>query len=206
MDRVNTSGLLTQAVSCLRSVRTRTWVILGGIVLLIIGLIVWAGIALLSWLWAQAPAATELGKRAATEGATRIEQVAPDLKAQAERWLPGVKDQVDRWLPGRGDEPPVRDVSGADPGPVPRYPGLVRSQYASEGGTIDVHYAGRADFDAVLAHYVQGFADAGYAQSVISAAADAERHRFQHGDAAFDLTLTRRPGGAIDLRLQQSRP
>jgi hypothetical protein len=143
MDRLNTSGLLTQAVSSLRTIRTRTWLILGGIVLLIIGLIVWAGIALLSWMWAQAPAATEMGKRAVTEGATRIEQVAPDLKAQAERWLPGVKEQVDRWVPGLGDEPPARDVSGADPGPVPRYPGLVRSHYASDGGTIDVHYAGR---------------------------------------------------------------
>lgn len=83
MGRLNTSGLLTQAVSSLRTVRTRTWLILGGIVLLIIGLIVWAGIALLSWLWAQAPAATEMGKRAVTEGATRIEQVAPSMR----RWI-----------------------------------------------------------------------------------------------------------------------
>ena len=205
MDRLSTSGFLTQALSSLRAIRVRTWLILGGIVLLIIGLIVWAGIALLSWMWAQAPAATEMGKRAVTQGATRIEQVAPDLKAQAERWLPGVKEQVDRWVPGLGDEPPARDVSGADPGPVPRYPGLVRSHYASDGGTIDVHYAGRADFDAVLAHYVRGFAGAGYVQEVISATPDAERHRFQRGGESFDLALTRRPGGAIEVRLQQPR-
>ena len=205
MDNLNTSGLLTQAVSRLRAIRTRTWLILGGVVMLIFGLLVWAGIALLSWVWAQAPAAPEMGKRAVTEGATRIEQVAPDLKAQAERWLPGVKEQLDRWVPGLGAEPPTRDVSGADPGPVPRYPGLVRSHYASDGATVEVHYAGRADFDAALAHYVQGFAGAGYVQEVMSATPDAEGHRFRREGESFDLTLTRRAGDSIEVRLQQSR-
>jgi hypothetical protein len=226
MDRLSTSGLLTQALAALRTVRTRSWLILGGIVLFIIVLVVWTGIALLSWLWAQAPTATELGRLVVTEGATRIEQVAPDLKAQAERavteraarveqvapdlkaqaelWLPGVKEQVDRWVPGLGDQPPARDVSGADPGPVPRFPGLMRSQYANKSGTTDVHYAGRADFDAVLAHYVQGFAGAGYVQEVVSATPEAEQHRFRRGHESFDLELTRRPGGTIAVRLQQS--
>lgn len=196
---------LAQAASWLGNIRARTWLILGGIVLLIIGLIVWVGIALLSWMWAQAPAATEMGKRAVTEGATRIEQVAPDLKAQAERWLPGIQEQADRWLPGLGEAPPARDVSGTDLGPVPRFPGLVRSHYARDGETTEVRYAGRAGFDAALAHYVRGFAGAGCVQEVISATPDAERHQFQCDGESFDLALTRRPGGAIEVRLQQSR-
>lgn len=203
-ERLSPSGLLTQAVSGLKAIRTRTWLILGGVVMLIIGLIVWAGIALLSWLWAQTPAATEMGKRAVTEGATRIEQAAPELKAQAERWLPGIEEQIGRWVPGFGDEPPARDVSGADPGPVPRLAGLVRSHYGAEGGTVEVHYAGRADFDATLAHYVKGFAGAGYVQEVISATPEVEQHRFLREGESYDLTLTSRSGGVIEVRLRQS--
>lgn len=203
MHRMNIPGLLTQAVSSLRTIRTRTWLILGAIVLVITGLIVWAGIALLSWMWAQAPAATEMGKRAVTEGATRIEQVAPDLKAQAKRWLPGVKEQVDRWVPGLGDEPPARDVSGADPGPVPRFPGLVRSRFVRDEKMIEATYVGRADFDAVLTHYVQGFAAGGFTQEVLAAAAEEERHQFVGASGRFEVRIGRRPGGVVEVDVRQ---
>lgn len=49
------------AVSALRKVRARTWLILGAAVVGILGLVTWAGIALLSWLWGQFPVATEAG-------------------------------------------------------------------------------------------------------------------------------------------------
>lgn len=184
---------LAQAASWLGNIRARTWLILGGLAFAIVGLLVWAGIALLSWLWAQAPVATETGKRLADAAAATVEQAAPGLKEQAARWLPGL-----------GEAPPARDVSGTDLGPVPRFPGLVRSHYARDGETTEVRYAGRADFDAALAHYVRGFADAGFAQEVISATPEEERHRFRHGQESIEFALMRRPGGLIEVRLQHS--
>lgn len=195
---------LAQAASWLGNIRARTWLILGGLAFAIVGLLVWAGIALLSWLWALAPVATETGKRLADEAAATVEQAAPGLKEQAERWLPGIQEQAARWLPGLGEAPPARDVSGTDLGPVPRFPGLVRSHYARDGETTEVRYAGRADFDAALAHYVRGFADAGFAQEVISATPEEERHRFRHGQDSIAFALMRGPGGLIEVRLQHS--
>lgn len=193
MSGVNKLWFLTQAASGLRRIRMRTWLILGAVGLLLIGLLLWAAIAVLSWLWGQAPAATETGRRLAGEAATRIEQAAPGLKQEAERWLPGL-----------GKALPEKDVSGADIGPVPRLAGLVRSHFAREGQSVEVAYTGRAVFEDVLAHYVQGFAAAGYAQEVMSATSEGERHRFRRGQETIELSLLRRPGGLAELRLRQS--
>lgn len=65
---LNKPWFLGQAASSPGNIRARTWLILGAVGLVIIGLIVWAGLALLSWLWAQAPAVTEAGKRLAGAG------------------------------------------------------------------------------------------------------------------------------------------
>lgn len=202
MSGLNKPGFLTQAASSLLRIRARTWLILASVGVLVVGLLAWAAIAVLSWLWAQAPAATDTGKRLAGEAATRIEQAAPGLREQAEQWVPDLTDRLQPWLPG--EELPARDVSGADVGPVPRYPGLVRSHFAREGQAVEAGYAGRAALDSVLAHYVQGFAAAGYVQEVMSATSGGEQHRFRRGQEAIDLSLTRRPGGLVELRLQQS--
>lgn len=182
-----------RAVSALRQVRARTWLILGAAVLGILGLLTWAGIALLSWLWGQFPTATEAGKRLAGEAMTQIEQVAP-----------GLKEQVGQWVPGLVEEPPASDVSGADVGPVPRFPGLVRSHFARGEETVEVRYAGRGAFDSVRAHYVQGFAAAGYAGEVKEASPEAEHHRFKKGREAIDLLLFRQVEGRVEIRLTVS--
>lgn len=145
---------------------------------------------------------TETGKRLAGGALTQVEQVAPGLKEQAGQWLPGVTEQVDRWLPGLAADLPASDVSGTDIGPLPRYPGLVRSHFERAGPIVEVRYAGRAAFDAVLAHYVQGFTAAGYVQEVMSATREGEQHRFRHGQESIDLSLLRRPGGQVELRLK----
>lgn len=194
----------TQAISWLANIRARTWLILGAVGLALIGLFVWAGIALLSWLWTQAPSVTEEGKRLVGGAATRIEQVAPGLNEQAEQWLPaGVKEQAGKWLPVLGTDLPASDVSGTDIGPVPRSPGLVRSRYERLEHVIEVRYAGRAEFDAVLRHYTEGFVAAGFSQEVIAASREEERHRFVKAQASFELTLWRRPGGVVELSVKQ---
>jgi len=193
MSGVNKFQFLAQAASSLGNIRARTWLILGAVGLLILGLIAWAGITILSWLWGQAPTVSEAGKRLAGEAVTQIEQVAP-----------GLKKQVGRWLPGLSEELPVSDVSGTDIGPVPRYPGLVRSHFAREGQAAEVRYAGRAAFDMVLTHYVKGFAAADYVQEVVSATSEGEQHRFRRGQESIDLSLLRGQGGLLELRLKLS--
>lgn len=136
---------------------------------------------------------SEAGKRIADEAVTQIDKVAP-----------GHKEQVGQWLPGLGQASPVSDVSGNDIGPVPRYPGLVRSHFARDSQTAEVAYTGRVAFDAVLAHYVQGFAAANYAHEVLSATSDGEQHRFRRAQESIDLSLLRRPGGLLELRLKLS--
>lgn len=188
MRKVGKLFLLGQVVS---RVRTRTWLLLAALALGLIGLLIWAAIAALSWISTQAPAVTDAGRRVAGEAMTRIEQVAPGLKAE-----------IDRRLPGTGGAAPARDVSGADVGPVPRFAGLVRTYFAREGRSVEARYAGRASFEAVLAHYVKGLTAAGYTQEVLSATPETEQHRFRRGAEFIDLTLTRRPDG-LDLRVKQ---
>lgn len=203
MSGLDKLEFLARAASNLGNLRARTWLILAAVGFGILGLLAWAGIAILSWLLGQAPAVTEAGKRLAGGALTQVEQVAPGLKEQAGQWLPGVTEQVDRWLPGLAADLPVSDVSGTDVGPVPRYPGLVRSHFTRDGQAVEVRYAGRAAFDAVLAHYVQSFTAAGYLQEVMSATPEGEQHRFRHGQEAIDLSLLRRPGGQVEVHMKR---
>lgn len=207
MSDLNKSIFLEQVVSRLRTIQARTWLMLSAVALGLIGLLVWAGIVVVSWLWAEMPVITEAGQRLTGEAITQVEQVAPELKAQVEQWAPGVKEQVDRWLPGESNTLPANDVGGADIGPVPRFPGLVRIYFTREEKTLQARYVGRARFDTVLAYYAQGFAAAGYTQEVITATPEAEQHRFRLDQASVDLTLTRRSGGRVELwlKMQEGR-
>jgi len=225
------SGILEQVILRLKQIRTRTWLILGSVALAVIGLLVWAAISLLSWLWTQGGTVGELGKRVAGDALTQVEQVAPGLREQAEQWLPvdvreqadkwlpaevkaqadkwlpaEVKEQASKWLPQENAELPANDVSGNDVGPVSRFPGMVRSHFAREGQTVEVRYAGSATFAAVLAHYVEGFVAAGYTQEVMSASADGEQHRFSNGEESIDLSLLRQRSGQVEVGLKLSSP
>ena len=79
---------LERATSWVKNIRTRTWLILGGVVLVMLGLMAWAAITVLSWLWAQGPQLAGTGWQIAEEAKTRVEEVAPGLKGEAEKWLP----------------------------------------------------------------------------------------------------------------------
>ncbi len=207
MSGLDRSGFLTQVVLRFKQIRARTWLILAAVMLALIGLLVWAGIMLLSWLWTQGAVVTDAGKRLAGDAITQVEQVAPGLREQAEQWVPaGVKEQAGKWLPGLNTDLPANDVSGSDAGPVSRFPGLVRSHFAREGQTVEVRYAGSATFEAVLAHYVEGFVAAGYAQEVMSATTEGEQHRFSRGEASIDLSLLRHRRGQVEVRLKLPSP
>lgn len=202
MNGLSRLSLLALLASSVGRIRARTWLLLAAAGIVVLGLIVAAGIALLSWLWGQAPAAVDAGKRIAAEAAAQIEQAAPGLQDRLDQLAPRLREELSRWIPGLAPAP-AQDVSGSDIGPVARYPGLVRSRFAREGQAVEVDFAGAAPLDAVLAHYVKGFTDAGYTQQVIAAAPDGERHRFVRERETFELALTRRPGGRIELQLKQ---
>jgi hypothetical protein len=203
MSDLDRFRLLEQAASRLRNIRARTWLILGAVALGLVSLLVWAGVAILSWLWSEAPTVAEAGRRLSGEAITQAERVAPGLKERVEQWAPGMKAQIDRVLPGKGEAPPAKDVSGTDVGPMPRFPGLVRTYFVRQGQMIEARYAGRAEFGTVLAYYVQKFAAAGYAQEVMSATPEEEQHRFRRGQESIDLSIMRRPGGLLELYLKQ---
>ncbi|MFW5454080.1 hypothetical protein [Thioalkalivibrio sulfidiphilus] len=192
MSMLDPVQLSQKVLSSLGRVRARTWLILGGAALAVLGLMVWAGIALLSWLWAQAPQLAVTGRQWAGEAMTQVEEVAP-----------GLKNEVVKWLPGAGEVTPERDVSGSDPGPVDRFPGLVRSRFVRDESLIEATYVGRADFDAVLTHYVQGFAGGGFTQEVLAAAAEEERHQFVGASGRFEVRIGRRPGGVVEVGVRQ---
>jgi hypothetical protein len=92
MSGFDRSGFLAQVVLSLKHIRGRTWLILAAAVLALIGLLVWAGITLLSWLWTQGAVVTDAGKRFAGDAITQVEQVAPGLREQVEQVAPGLRE------------------------------------------------------------------------------------------------------------------
>lgn len=195
-----------KALSTLGRIGARVWLVIGLVVVVLLGLTAWAGIALLSWLWGQVPMATEAGRRIAGEAATQIERTAPGLKDQIGQWVPGVTEATDKFLVDPAAQSVERDVSGTDIGPVPRFTGLARSHFARREGFAEVRYAGAAAFDAVRDHYINGFATAGYAPEVIEATPESEHHRFAAGQEVIELWLLRGPMGRVEVRLKASEP
>lgn len=176
---------LSNVGSRLARVRTRTWVFIGLGVAAMLALMAWAAIVVLSWAWGQIPALAESGKQAAGAAMEKVEQVAPGLKGQLDPLLGSVG------LPatGRAVDSPAADVSGNDLPGVARYPGSIRTYYARETGRTELRYMGQGDFRAVLDHYVSQLTAAGYAQEVLSATSEAERHRFAKAGHALDFEI-----------------
>lgn len=155
-----------------------------------LALSVWAVVALMSWMWSQLPAAVETGKRLSGETTAQIERVAPGLQEHVRQWV------------GIAEESPTSDVAGVDIGPVPRYPGLVRSFFARGDESLEVGYIGQAHVGLVRAHYVQGFAMAGYAGEVLKATADMEHHRFKNDAESIDLLLVIREQALVEISMK----
>ena len=102
----------------------------------------------------------------------------------------------------RAPEHVQRDVSGTDPGPAVRFPGLVRSHWHRDGREITVRYEGTADFDAVLAHYVNGFAARGYAQRILASdQVDGVKHEYILESDKIKFALNKKPKGGIKVSI-----
>lgn len=183
------SGLLflaSEFVPRFFQVRRGTWLAIAGGLMVLFALFAWAAFALVGWLWDQGKSVTEGAPETVRSIASQVEQV-----------VPGARETLGELMPAFKPEPPSRDVSGMDIGPVTRYPGLTRSHWHRDGRESTVRYEGRADYTAVLDYYAKGFAMQGYVQSVMSATPDAESHDYRKGDDRVRFEITRLPQGKV---------
>ena len=191
MIRPGLFALAARFAPRLFQVRRRTWVGVGLGLMLLFGLMIWAGLALLGWLFGQAQGL--MGNAPETvRGAVE----------QAEQAVPGAREKLGEILPTFKTTSPQRDVSGTDLGPVPRYPGLARTQWQREGKLATIEYQGKADYAAVLDHYAKGFTAKGYAQNVQSATPTAETHEYTLDTSRIVLKVAQQPGGMVSARLE----
>lgn len=177
-------------------VRRRTWIGFGVALVLLAGLLIWAAIALMGWFFGQVQVWSGAVPEAAQGALATVER-------QAERVLPGIREKVAEIEPilTPGDRP-RRDVSGTDFAPVARYPGLTRTFWHREGKLIAVHYEGRADYTAVLAHYLQGFASLGYARELQSATPEVETHAWIKGKKRYVAKIASQPKGMVYVDIE----
>ncbi len=215
---INTTDLL-KAKSFIGAVKTRTWVIIGTIIIVFIGLILWIAASLLSFLWGQA--ATGLG--VANSALSHAEQQMPALREQAEQLAPtltaeavALREQAERLAPdlvksaqeiipslAPSNAAPATDVSGADIGS--RFPGLVRSAFSRNGETIQVDYRGKGAIDALVSHYSKEFVAAGFKHEVLRATTSSELHQFTHNASTITLAVDRLKSNTLSVQLKSSR-
>jgi len=194
MSKLGLFGYAAAIFPGLLQVRRSTWIAAGVGLLLLMGLMAWAVVALIGGLWGQA---------------RNLSETAPDIVRDATRAavgqveviVPGMREKLGEIVPAIKTEQPVRDVSGTDVGPVARYPGLARAYWHREGREITVRYQGAADYAAVLDHYTKGFADQGYRQNLLSAALDAERHEYIKDADRVGFFLAKDPKGVVKVTI-----
>ncbi len=180
------AALAAQFAPRFLQVRRGTWISIGLGLMTLFVMLIWAAVSLFGWLWGQG--------KSLTEGAPEAVRI---IASQLEQAVPGARETLGDLVPALKPEPPPRDVSGTDIGPVTRYPSLVRSHWHRDGPEITVRYAGRANYTTVLDHYTQSFATQGYAQSVMSATPEAEAHEYRKGDDRVRFEITRLPQGKV---------
>lgn len=186
MSKIGLLALASQFAPRFLQIRRGTWLAIAVGLMGLLVLFAWAAFAIFGWLWGQG--------KSLTEGAPEAVRI---IASQVEQAVPGARETLGDLVPALKPEPPPRDVSGTDIGPVTRYPGLARSHWHRDGREITVRYEGRADYPTVLDHYAKGFATQGYVQSVMSATPEAETHDYRKGDERVRFEITRLPQGKV---------
>jgi hypothetical protein len=193
MNKLGLFAFVAQFAPRLSHVRRRTWVAVGVGLLVLVGLLIWAAVALIGWFFGQAQ-----GLMGAAPEAVR------GAMEQAEQAVPGAREKLGEFVPAIKPPQPRRDVSGTDLGPVARYPGLARTYWHREGRQVTIEYEGEADYAAVLDHYAKGFAAQGFAQTVLSAQPDAETHEYIKGAERLVFKVTQTPRDSVSARIETS--
>lgn len=197
MNKLGLFMLAARQAPKVAGVRRRSWIMLGVGLLVLLGLSIWAALAAIGWMFGQAQSWTATLNAAAPKA-------AQDVLEQVEQVMPGARERLGEIMPPlKPGERPRRDVSGTDLAPVARYPGLTRSFWHREGTQVTVSYEGRADYEAVLDHYVKGFAAHGYAQDVQSATPEAETHEYVRDGKRYLVKISTADGSVkVDMETQ----
>ena len=209
-------------------VRRSTWITVGVGLLVFLGFLIWATMALIGWLWGQtqtlAGAAPDAVRGTARGVVSRVEEFVPGARAVLDQvaasvpdargalgrvteQLPGASELLVGILPASKPEAPLqRDVSGQDLGPVARFPGLARTQWqrTAEGAVVD--YEGKADYVKVLDYYAKGFVSAGFEQTVQSSTLEAETHQYTKDRERLILKIAQKPKGLVGVRIETAWP
>ncbi len=209
-------------------VRRSTWITVGAGLLVLFGVLIWAAMALIGWLWGQTQNLAESAPDA-VRGTVRgvvdqAEEFVPGARAVLDRVVASVPDaretlgRVTEQLPGASEllggilpaiKPEAaqqRDVSGQDLGPLARFPGLARTQWqrTAEGAVVD--YEGKADYLKVLDYYAKGFVSAGFAQAVQSSTRQAETHEYTRNRERFTLKIDQKSNDVVGVRIETVWP
>ena len=186
--------MLRGLLSRIFSISRRTWIFLSVTLLVFIALLIWAVISTAGWLFGMARDSVNAAPDAVRAATVQVEQV-----------IPGVQEKLGVLVPGLKPDAPLREVSGTDPVPVARFPGLARVQWQRDEQQVQVRYQGKADFAGVLKHYTQGFAAQGYQHTLLSASSTEERHEFVKDGERFNLVFSvlERDVVTIDLSSRQ---
>ena len=203
MNKPGVIAFASQFAPRLAQVRRGTWIAVGLGVVGLLGLALWVAVALVGWLFGQGTG--WLG--AAREMAAGPAQAALEQVDQA---MPGVRHEMQARLghlpPAQTEERPLRDVSGSDLAPVPRYPGLARAYWHRDGRQVTVEYEGPAEYESVLAHYRNGFIARGYDETLGTATPDGETHSYAKGGQHFLVTVSRDSRHGTGVHIETTLP
>ena len=200
MNKLGLFALAAQTAPKVFQVRRRTWILLGVGLLILLGLSISAALALIGWFFGQvqgwSAAAPEAARGALATAERQVEQVVPGAR---EKVAAGLSELVPAL---KSEGRPQREVSGTDIAPVARYPGLARTYWHREGRQVTVQYEGRADYAAVLGHYIQGFTSLGYTQDLQSATPEAETHAWTKGKQHYLAKVVGKPKGVVFVQIE----
>jgi hypothetical protein len=196
MNKLGVLAFAAQFAPRIFQVQRRTWIGIGVGLLVLFGLLIWAAVALIGWLWGQSQGWMEKAPEAARGALAQVEQVAPGARETLGQFVPALIPEAK----------PQRDVSGTDLGPVARYPGLARTDWQRWGKQVTIEYEGEGDYATVLDYYTKGFAAQGFAQSVQSASRTTETHDYTKGSERITLTIAKKPENVISVRINLTLP
>ena len=224
MHKPDLLAYVAQFAPGLFRVRRSTWITVGVGLLVLFGVLIWAAIALVGWLWGQtqnlAGVAPDAVLGTARGVVRQIEEFVPSARAVLDQVVAsvpdarGTLDEVTEQLPGasellggilpasKPDAPLQCDVSGQELGPVARFPGLTRTQWqrTAEGATVD--YEGKADYVKALDYYARGFVSAGFEQTVQSSTLEAETHEYTKTSERITLKIAQKTKSVVGVRIE----
>ena len=188
-------SLFSMLASRFFAISRRAWILISIVALLLMVLAVWLTISLAGWLFGMAQS-----------GVSAAPEVVRNVVQQAEKVVPGASQAIDDLRAVGQAAPPPRDVSGTDPMPMARFPGLTRTHWQREGHDITVRYEGKADLAALLDYYAKGFAEHGYRQELHAATPSEERHEYIKGEERIGVTFTQQKDNRVSVRIAARQP